>query len=240
MADIPAGTGLGSSGSFAVGRVAGAPRAPARDRVERRARRARRAPSRSTGSASRSGSRTSTSPRSAASRRSSSTPTARSRCAPVELAPSTRHQLEDNLLLFFTGVRRSASDILAVETDGADGDRRRRSRRQPRRGEGARARDRGALGPAISTGSATLLTAAVGAEVRAVAHAGARRGRRLDPRRHRRRRGRRQARRCGRRRVPALLRGGEDRRCRARWPRSGWRRCASASTTRAPPTIVAQ
>ena len=35
MADIPAGTGLGSSGSFAVG-VLRAARAQARDRVERR------------------------------------------------------------------------------------------------------------------------------------------------------------------------------------------------------------
>ncbi len=38
--------------------------------------------------------------------------------APVELAPSTRHQLEDNLVLFYTGIRRSASDVLAVETSG--------------------------------------------------------------------------------------------------------------------------
>jgi D-glycero-alpha-D-manno-heptose-7-phosphate kinase len=38
--------------------------------------------------------------------------------APLDLAPSTRHQLEDNLVLFYTGIRRSASDVLAVETSG--------------------------------------------------------------------------------------------------------------------------
>ena len=35
----------------------------------------------------------------------------------VRIPIAARHQLEDNLLLFFTGVRRSASDILAVEQD---------------------------------------------------------------------------------------------------------------------------
>jgi D-glycero-alpha-D-manno-heptose-7-phosphate kinase len=37
---------------------------------------------------------------------------------PLDLAPSTRHQLEDNLLLFYTGIRRSASDVLAIEASG--------------------------------------------------------------------------------------------------------------------------
>ena len=34
---------------------------------------------------------------------------------PVPLPDHTRYQMEDNLLLFFTGVRRSASEVLAVE-----------------------------------------------------------------------------------------------------------------------------
>lgn len=34
---------------------------------------------------------------------------------PVPLAHDARYQLEDNLLLFFTGLRRSASEVLAVE-----------------------------------------------------------------------------------------------------------------------------
>lgn len=37
---------------------------------------------------------------------------------PVPMSPDTRHQLEDHLLLFYTGIRRSASDVLA-EQDAA-------------------------------------------------------------------------------------------------------------------------
>lgn len=39
---------------------------------------------------------------------------------PLELSPTTRHRVEENLLLFYTGVRRSASEVLAIEqaTDG--------------------------------------------------------------------------------------------------------------------------
>jgi D-glycero-alpha-D-manno-heptose-7-phosphate kinase len=35
--------------------------------------------------------------------------------SPVRLAGSIRFQLEENLLLFYTGVKRSASDVLAIE-----------------------------------------------------------------------------------------------------------------------------
>ena len=35
--------------------------------------------------------------------------------SPVRLATRTRYQLEENLLLFYTGVKRSASDVLAIE-----------------------------------------------------------------------------------------------------------------------------
>ena len=48
----------------------------------------------------------------------------------LELSPSTRHALHDNLLLFYTGVRRAASDVLAVEQTADVGER--WSRREPR------------------------------------------------------------------------------------------------------------
>jgi D-glycero-alpha-D-manno-heptose-7-phosphate kinase len=35
----------------------------------------------------------------------------------VDLDPTTRHALHDDLLLFYTGIRRAASDVLAVEQD---------------------------------------------------------------------------------------------------------------------------
>jgi D-glycero-alpha-D-manno-heptose-7-phosphate kinase len=40
---------------------------------------------------------------------------------PLELAGETRDQLEDNLLLFYTGIRRSASEVLAIESNSDDG-----------------------------------------------------------------------------------------------------------------------
>ena len=127
MADIPAGTGLGSSGSFTVGVLKALRAYTPRHRGEPRARRSRRAASRSTCSASRSASRTSTSPRSAGSRRSSSMPTrastsCRSSCRPSRACTGSR----TNLLLFYTGVRRSASEVLATQQArpvGGDGDR---------------------------------------------------------------------------------------------------------------------
>ncbi|MGO9877212.1 MAG: galactokinase [Acidimicrobiia bacterium] len=39
---------------------------------------------------------------------------------PIALAESVRHRIEDNLLLFFTGVRRPASEILAIEQSDAN------------------------------------------------------------------------------------------------------------------------
>ena len=236
MADIPAGTGLGSSGAFTVGVLQALHAHQHEHRVERRARRRRRATSRSTGSASRSGSRTSTSPRSAASPRSSSMPTTRSRSSRSSSRPTTRHRLEDNLLLFFTGVRRSASDVLADQQtrptsaapalvdnlDAVQGARLRDDGERWRRG------DLDAVRRAAHR--------AVGAEVRAVAQRRCTTGRRVDPRRDRRRRGRRQARRRRRRRVPALLRRGQGRAARRDGGTSGSRRCASASTTTARPS----
>ncbi len=77
VADVPAGTGLGSSGAFTVCLLKAL--ALARRTTSRRERwPRRRATSRSTCSASRSASRTSTSPRTAASAPTRSTPTARS------------------------------------------------------------------------------------------------------------------------------------------------------------------
>jgi len=40
---------------------------------------------------------------------------------PITLAEPVRHRIEDNLLLFFTGVRRPASEVLALEQSGANG-----------------------------------------------------------------------------------------------------------------------
>jgi D-glycero-alpha-D-manno-heptose-7-phosphate kinase len=40
--------------------------------------------------------------------------------AGLDLATDTRHRLEDNLLLFFTGIRRSASEVLAMKTSTAN------------------------------------------------------------------------------------------------------------------------
>lgn len=40
---------------------------------------------------------------------------------PIELTIPTRHRVEENLLLFYTGVRRSASEVLAEERDRASG-----------------------------------------------------------------------------------------------------------------------
>lgn len=37
------------------------------------------------------------------------------RVRPLDLAPETRERLEDDLVLFYTGIRRSASEVLAVE-----------------------------------------------------------------------------------------------------------------------------
>ena len=62
VADVPAGTGLGSSGAFTVVPAQGARAGASGWRSRRAARRGRRATSRSTSSASRSASRTSTSP----------------------------------------------------------------------------------------------------------------------------------------------------------------------------------
>ena len=112
MADIPAGTGLGSSGSFTTALLralhthekelhlaagTGGRGLPYRDAIC---------------SASRSASRINTSPRSAASRASSFCRTTRVEVAPLQIPPETLHNLEDNLVLFFTGFTRSASEIL--------------------------------------------------------------------------------------------------------------------------------
>ena len=144
MADIPAGTGLGSSGSFTTALLralhtlnkdfvprAGAGRAglPHRDRRPRRAgrqagpvhRRVRRhhllrvPPGRQRGR------------------------------APLQISTETLYNLEDNLLLFFTGFTRSASAILA-EQDQQDARRRQRHDRQSALHQGARLREQGGAG----------------------------------------------------------------------------------------------
>jgi D-glycero-alpha-D-manno-heptose-7-phosphate kinase len=42
----------------------------------------------------------------------------------LDLEPATRHRLEDDLLLFYTGIRRSASDVLAIERGASTGSER--------------------------------------------------------------------------------------------------------------------
>ena len=127
--------------------------------------------------------------------------------------PATRGtRSHDNLLLFYTGIRRAASDVLAVEQTADVGGG----------GLDANLDAVKALGrettAALQAGDARPVRRAahraMGHEARAVAHPDPQAGRRVDPRRHRARRGRRQARRRRRRRVPALLRRGEDRRAR--------------------------
>ena len=137
IADIPAGTGLGSSGSFTVGLLQGGARGPARARQRVRPRRARRATSRSTGSAARSASRTSTSPRSAASPISTSSPTARVDVEPPRLVGDTCHDLEEHLLMFFTGYSRDADQVLSEQVQKSQR-RRLRDDRQPPLRQGPR------------------------------------------------------------------------------------------------------
>ena len=134
VADVPAGTGLGSSGSFTVcflKALALARRVAITPGVSRRT----PARSRSTSSASRPASRTSTSPRTAGSARTRSTPTARSTSSRSRCRAETLDRLRNNLLLFYTGEARAASAILADQVD-AHGERDDEMLRQSRPDEG--------------------------------------------------------------------------------------------------------
>ena len=157
MADIPAGTGLGSSGAFTVGAL----QALHAHKHEHRVERASSPSSRATIEIDRLGEPIGKQDQYIAAFGGITAfefhpDDAVERDAPVELAPSTRHRLEDNLLLFYTGIRRGG----VRRAGGRTADRRRRSAAVStanlRRGEGARARDDGrARGAAISTGSAS-------------------------------------------------------------------------------------
>ena len=92
MADIPAGTGLGSSGSFTTALLKALHAHRQHLAPSRASSPSRPATSRSTGSASRSASRTSTSPRTAASRASRSSPTASVEAEPLKIRPETLYQ----------------------------------------------------------------------------------------------------------------------------------------------------
>ena len=72
--------------------------------------------SRSTAAASRSASRTSTPRRTAASATSGSAPAIASLVDQLPLTPQVRRQVQDELLLFFTGITRSANTILGEQT----------------------------------------------------------------------------------------------------------------------------
>jgi D-glycero-alpha-D-manno-heptose-7-phosphate kinase len=114
MADIPAGTGLGSSGSFAVG-VLRALHAHLHDPVSNRVlaeeaceielARLREPIGKQDQYIAAMGGVTAF----------EFHPDGRVDVTPVRMPTEGRHRLDENLLLFFTGVRRSASDILAVE-----------------------------------------------------------------------------------------------------------------------------
>ncbi len=124
MADIPSGAGLGSSGTFTVGPAARRLRAQARARHRRGARRGGRATSRSTCSASRSASRTSTSPPSAGLTCFEFAEDGRVAVSPLAIDQATLHDLEEHLLLFFTGYSRSAGDALADQNSAVERGRR--------------------------------------------------------------------------------------------------------------------
>ena len=111
MADIPAGTGLGSSGSFTTALL------KALQRIRNiwstpRNWPSRRVPSKSIDSVSPSASRTSTSPPTAAFTCFTFLPNGKVEAWPLRIDQDTLYGLEDNLLLFFTGYSRAASDIL--------------------------------------------------------------------------------------------------------------------------------
>ena len=236
MADIPAGTGLGSSGAFTVGVLQGAAPPTGASSSPTTSSPQLPATSRSTASASRSASRTSTSPPSAGSRRSSSTPTstvdgrAGRRCpddarGPARGEPAALLHGRAPLGVGRARRRRTTARRSATPTSCDNLDEVREAR--PRDAERAlRTGDLDAFG--------ALLTDQWKLKYDRAPSAAARAGRRLDPRRPRGRCARRQARRRRRRRVPAVLRRGQGRaaggdgRARARGGR------ASASTTRAP------
>ena len=232
MADVPAGTGLGSSGAFTVCLLKALALAR-RIATHARASSPRpRATSRSTCSASRSASRTSTSPRTAASAPTPSTPTARSTSSRCELAGETLDRLRDNLLLFYTGEARTASRCSATRTGArASGDdemvenlhrTKEIGRREPRAAGGGRPR-------ALRRADARALAE----QARALAGHGQRAHRRAVHARAPLRRDRRQARRRGRRRLPARLRAAARRHAPGDGARPARRSCASASTSRA-------
>jgi D-glycero-alpha-D-manno-heptose-7-phosphate kinase len=114
MADIPAGTGLGSSGSFAVG-VLRALHAHQREMVTARG----LAEEACAIELERLGEPIGKQDQYIAAFGGVTAfefhPDGQVDVVPVRIPTEARHHLEENLLLFFTGVRRSASDILAVE-----------------------------------------------------------------------------------------------------------------------------
>jgi D-glycero-alpha-D-manno-heptose-7-phosphate kinase len=112
MSDIPAGTGLGSSGSFTTALLTALHTMHIRRWWGGRTWRSRLATLRSTGWASRSGSRTSTLPPMAGCSACTSGRMGRVRVEPLAASAETLYTLEDNLVLFFTGYTRSASAIL--------------------------------------------------------------------------------------------------------------------------------
>ncbi len=230
-------------GARLLGRLHGRPaardlrvQARARDRSARSPR--RRPTSRSTCSASRSASRTSTSPPSAGSPASSSTPTTASPSAPLAVSQDTLHDLEERLLLFFTGYSRSAGSILTDQHERTQR-RRRADARQPRGHEGARPahprRARGRPAGGLRRADARALGGASGRARRGcpTSRSTLVRGRR------RQRRDRRQAGRRRHRRLPDVLRRRPAAACGRRWRARGCARRALRSISTARPSSSA-
>ena len=146
-ADIPSGTGLGSSGSFTVGLLKRRPRDPARPRQRRRPGRARPARSRSTGWVAPVGKQDQYIAAFGGITRFDFEPDgSRRRRAGSRLSQDTMHDLEEHLLMFFTGYSRAADEVLAEQapsrTRRRPGDDRQPALRQgPRAAPARRARE---------------------------------------------------------------------------------------------------
>ena len=222
MADIPAGTGLGSSGSFTVGVLQALARPQARARVEPSCSPRRHAHIEIDRLASRSGSRTSTSPRSAASPRSSSSPTTASVSQPLRSPPKPANASTTTCSSSTRACRRSASDVLAVETDSRDAGAARSRRRTSMRSRRSAARPYDALEARRSRrSSAHSLTAQWELKYERSPTPVHERVDTLDPRRHRRRRAAAASSSARGAAGFLLFYADEKARLRGRWPHEG-------------------
>ena len=232
VADVPAGTGMGSSGAYTVCLLKALALASAHVDHARARSPSRRARSRSTSSRSRSASRTSTSPRTAASAPTRSIPTARVDVEPLELDPETLRKLRNNFLLFYTGEARAAS-TRARRPGRAhpSGDDEMLANLHRTKEMGYQSRDLLLAGDLDVYARADAR--ALGEQAQALAGDGQRAHRHALHARAAQRRDRRQARRRGRRRVPARLRAAARATRARRWRRRERPSSRSTSSSRA-------